>query len=216
MGIFSRLFKKKTNTPALTGEVRQAFDHMMSILNNDAKQNALMPVQMQETFLKGDIVDEINCAEGPFGRHPFNPIPVNGPLGEITYLSRLITKDNGQHLFFHRLGSGSNIDAYEVVSWDGSVWDVLYFDYYHMGKTRKAPDGYTFAEKVEGITGTNKLLASFPIGINEAAGACACGILGVPLSNPYMRNIKTTGFAKPAAHAQFVQELLDAIHGRQK
>lgn len=215
MGIFSRLFKKKDRSSALPDDVRQALDHMMAILNDDDRQNALMPGQLRSALLKGGTVDEIDSAEGPFGRHPCNPIPVNGPLGEITYLSRLITKEDGQHLFFHRLGSGQSIDVYEVVSWDGSVWDVLYFDYYHNRKTRKAPEGYAFAEKVEGITGTNKYLASFPAGVNEAAGSCANGILGVPLSNPFMRNINTCGFVKPAAHAQLVQKLLEAIRSRQ-
>ena len=197
MGFFSNLFKKKDRTPALPDTVRQALDRMVSILNDDDKQNALMPVHLQSILLQGAAIDEINGGEGPFGKNPCNPIPVNGPLGEITYLSRLLTKSEGQPLFFHRLGSRQNIDVYEVVSWDGSVWDILYFDYYHKGKTRKAPEDYTFAES-----------------INEAAGACANSIFGVPLSNPFMRNINTSEFVRPADHARFVQDLLEVIQNR--
>ncbi len=214
MGFFSNLFKKKDRTPALPDTVRQALDRMVSILNDDDKQNALMPVHLQSILLQGAAIDEINGGEGPFGKNPCNPIPVNGPLGEITYLSRLLTKSEGQPLFFHRLGSRQNIDVYEVVSWDGSVWDILYFDYYHKGKTRKVPEDYTFAERVEGITGTNKYVPSFPAGINEAAGACANSIFGVPLSNPFMRNINTSEFVRPADHARFVQDLLEVIQNR--
>jgi hypothetical protein len=36
---------------------------------------------------------------------------------------------------FHRLGSLGGIDAYEVVSLDGEVWDILFLDLYHPRKS---------------------------------------------------------------------------------
>ena len=109
MGFFSNLFKKKDRTPALPDTVRQALDRMVSILNDDDKQNALMPVHLQSILLQGAAIDEINGGEGPFGKNPCNPIPVNGPLGEITYLSRLLTKSEGQPLFFTALEFGKTL-----------------------------------------------------------------------------------------------------------
>jgi hypothetical protein len=71
-----------------------------------------------------------------------------------------------------------------------------------------------FSEKVEGITGTNKYLPSFPEGINEAAGQCGMASLMVPISNPFMRKIDTSGFVRPIKHAEFVQEIITAIRNR--
>jgi len=52
---------------------------------------------------------------------------------------------------FHRLGSQlvagipGSVDAYEVVCLNGKHWDGLCLHMYHPRRSRRLPDGYTFA-----------------------------------------------------------------------
>src|SRR3546814_6579765 len=56
---------------------------------------------------------------GPFGFTETNPIPVNGPIGQLAYLSRLETQ-SGQRILFHRLAAIDKVDVFEAVTFDGS------------------------------------------------------------------------------------------------
>jgi hypothetical protein len=106
-----------------------------------------------------------------------------------------------------------DIDVYEIVSWDGKTWDILYFDYYHQTKIKKAPVNYTFAEKVEGLTGINFSLSTFPIGIYEATQQCAEKMIGLPAANPKMRGLDTKSFKRSVAfegEIRLIQEELAA------
>lgn len=104
-----------------------------------------------EEFLEGLSCDELPNATGDFGRSATNPIPVNGPIGEIKYLNRLKNR-YGIGFLFHRLGPIEStvpeklIDVFEIVSIDGMVWDILYFDMYHPRRTSKTPYGYYLSE----------------------------------------------------------------------
>src|SRR3546814_16452740 len=66
---------------------------------------------------------------GPFGFTETNPIPVNGPIGQLAYLSRLETQ-SGQRILFHRLGAIDKVDVFEAVTFDGSGWFIFFFDLY--------------------------------------------------------------------------------------
>lgn len=83
---------------------------------------------------------------GPFGYGAGNPIPANGPIGELIYLNTLLSPD-GKPFLFHRLGSMNHptyprmIDAYELVALDGRCWCRLYFDMYFKRRSCKFPEG---------------------------------------------------------------------------
>lgn len=91
--------------------------------------------------------DKLPNATGEFGSIT-NPIPVNGPLGEIKYLGKLRGK-TGQSVFFHRIGgtpssvTNNSVDIFEVVCLDGTQWNKLHFDFYHPRRSNLAPEGYT-------------------------------------------------------------------------
>lgn len=127
--------------------------------------------------------DEIEGGEGDFGRDPRNPIPVNGPTGEVCYLSMLKLRDRCGFLF-HRVGSmdgedGLPIDKYEILSVDGSVNEFLYFNMYYARRSNLAPDGFQLdptnwdedmtvdMDKI-GWRGVNAFVDNFPIGLPEA------------------------------------------------
>ncbi len=61
---------------------------------------------MNYKFIAGLDCDEIPDSYGEFGRTPTNPIPVNGPKGEMLYFQNIRTNDN-KPLLFHRLTSTS-------------------------------------------------------------------------------------------------------------
>src|SRR5687768_890963 len=94
---------------------------------------------LKEMITAGADVDEIESAFGDFGLILTNPIPVNGPIGEVVYLSslRLGTKK----ILFHKIGSLDGIDIFESVSMDGEIWDIFYLDMFHPRKSKKPPKG---------------------------------------------------------------------------
>ncbi|MBQ3395695.1 MAG: hypothetical protein IJG34_06250 [Synergistaceae bacterium] len=100
-------------------------------------------LQVWNLMKKGGNVDVVPNAYGEFGHDITNPVPVNGVVGEITYLSRLLTS-SGEKVFFHRLGSINTIDVFEIVSQSGLEWDILYLDMYNTRKTRFVPKNYQF------------------------------------------------------------------------
>lgn len=90
--------------------------------------------------------DELPGAKGPFGYCPTNPIPVNGPAGEVLYLNRL-RAPSGVGFMFHRRGSVQEpsiphpLDHYEVLAVDGTSRLDLYFSPYHPRRSQKVPEG---------------------------------------------------------------------------
>lgn len=148
-----------------------------------------------------DPCDAVPGGVGQFGYSPLNPIPVNGPIGEIVYLNTLRTP-GGVAFFFHRLGSTQHegyprpVDVYEGVSCDGAVWASLFFDMYFLRRSRLAPDGLRrerwdrlqepFRSLIRfPIQGTNARVEDFPFGLPAAlrslnegpwSGGCALAI----------------------------------------
>ena len=130
-------------------------------------------------ILNGLDCDMVPDAIGPFGSVS-NPIPVNGPLGEIKYLGKLRGR-SGFALFFHRIGSSSSpvcehsIDVYKTVCMDGTQWATLHFDMYHPRRSNLSPDGFTLMPFDERLKmdipfayGVNRLVSDFPHGIPDA------------------------------------------------
>jgi hypothetical protein len=110
------------------------FEKINFIWQDERAQIGGLPEPLRAKLSSGVACDEVEGAIGDFGRAVRNPIPVNGPLGELIYLSNLRTMKS-QKIMFHRLGSLGGIDAYEVVSLDGEVWDILFLDLYHPRKS---------------------------------------------------------------------------------
>ena len=92
--------------------------------------------------------DALPLASGPFGTTDTNPIPVNGPQGEVVYINRL-RSPSGCGFFFHRLGSLKSkvylhpIDDFELLAIDGSANFHLFFAMYHPRRSQLLPAGCT-------------------------------------------------------------------------
>jgi hypothetical protein len=154
----------------ISNEVKDVFKKLHRLMENEKAQNERLPEPYRSQVLDGVDCDEIAGAVGEFGRDPRNPIPVNGPLGELVYLSNLRTA-NSQQIMFHRLGSISNVDIYETVSLDGAIWDILFLHQYHPRKSQRPPSGYRIVASIERdslLLGVNDFVAAFPDRLSDA------------------------------------------------
>jgi hypothetical protein len=88
-------------------------------------------------------------------------VPVNGQLGQLTYLSRLRTQD-GEGFVFHRTGSANGIDLYAVLSFSGKIRFTAYLDMYHPWRSRKPIVGLVLEEEPTPFTGSPMRLENFP------------------------------------------------------
>lgn len=85
--------------------------------------------------------EQLDGATGEFGSQT-NPVPVNGPKGEVAYLSCL---SDGRPYLYHRRRSLSvpqfpqPLDEFELVSQDSSDWRLLYFSMYHPKRSLGCP-----------------------------------------------------------------------------
>ena len=208
MGIFDRL-RGGSERRALEA----VYGKLFRLMTDEDVQNNVYPSQLQQLMAAGGGVDQLPGATGDFGRAPTNPIPVNGPLGELIYISNLVTSD-GTQVIGHRLGSVDRIDAYEVVAVDGSRWDLLYFDYYHTRKSRELPTGYKASSSPERfLMATNSAVPNFPLGFYEAMRECTQRIIGIPMVSPQLRDESPYGaFSRPPSHLA----ALDAVRGAKR
>lgn len=158
------------------------FEKLDIFLNSDSAQNAAMPDDLKSLVSAVGEADSVPGATGEFGLSFTNPIPVNGPIGEVTYLSALELID-GRSVWAHRLGSRDRVDIFEAVSEDGKNWFVLFLTPYFSRKSKYAPVGFRFREprKVIGISATNQFVPEFPMSLPSAITEWTKATLGIPL-----------------------------------
>ena len=127
------------------------------ILNNVEMQNMMSAKSLEIPF--ADIEKRLNMrgdtwpnAKGDFGVTPTNPALVNGLLGEVAYLSRLM--QGGRRMAFFRVGSTTDcLDLFRVFTMDGLFALNLYVDMYHKHASKIAPHPCMLMPKCDGITG---------------------------------------------------------------
>jgi hypothetical protein len=195
-------------------EVDAIFKKLDRLMLDENAQNEGLPALLGLDIIKGIDCDEIPGGKGEFGRDPRNPIPVNGPLGETIYLSNLHT-DTAQQIMFHRLGSVQNIDVYETVSLDGTMWDVLFLDLYHPRKSRRAPTGYriaTGAERSKILLGANEFVSAFPDKLQDAIADTNERLLGHRMRPREVREaVEQINFKCPLEHLIKVSSVMARI-----
>ena len=195
--------KKKSSEPP---EIEAIFQKLHHFLKTPELQNERLPVALQSAIANNCACDVVPRAEGAFGRSPTNPIPANGPLGQVLYLSSL--QINGTAVMFHRLGSVSDIDVFETVSLDGEVWDVLYLSLYYPRRSGNVPTGYSLREDAR-FFGTNSRVDPFPQDLYQAVRQFTKDALGIPLPNRLIREaLDNHHFRRPETQKRRVDELV--------
>lgn len=157
MGILSSIFGKSKEEKAL----KEVLEHIRRILEDEEFQVECIHPSMRDIIKSKPAYDVDPDGTGPFGYVVTNPIPTNGPIGELSYLSSLETL-NGERIIFHRLGAINTIDAFEAVTFSGSEWFIFFVDYYHPKKSKLSPEGFRFYDGVSQLSGFNKFSQNFP------------------------------------------------------
>jgi hypothetical protein len=197
------LFRKKRRDE-LPPEVEAVFDKIYRFLHEEELQNQSYSPQFQQELAANQKTDVVPGAHGQFGFEPTNPIPVNGPFGQLIYLSSLRTL-SGQKVAFHRLGSFSKLDVYELVSLDGTQWNILFLNMNYLGKSALSPNGFEKARtESRFLRGLNIRVDAFPVGLYAAAADFANRVFGMTLVDPDLRTLETIMARRPAAHSDLV------------
>ena len=211
MTLFDRIFRRKRAAE------EELLAQLMCLVDNDEYQNATLQAHLRDLLLIGAPLDELPDGDGPFGASSGNPIPVNGPIGELAYLSKLRTSAE-ERLLFHRLGSAAgsaagSIDLYEAVTWSGSQWYLFYLDMYHPRRSRKAPDGFKIAGPSH-FSGFSKACGNFPYDFPDHLAENQ-GILQVAYISPATTGkiLGASSFAPPESHVTRRTAALESIMG---
>jgi hypothetical protein len=198
----------------ISSEVKDVFSKLQRLMNNESAQNERLPEPIRSEVRRGADCDEIAGGVGEFGRDPRNPIPVNGPAGELIYLSNVRTADS-QQIMFHRLGSLRNVDIYETVSFDGAIWDILFLHQYHPRKSRRPPSGYKTAPSTEHdgvLLGTNDFLASFPHHLPDSIANTSERAFGIRMRPSQVREaLGRAVFERPTGHLTKLKVIMDVL-----
>lgn len=197
MGFLSKLFGGNKQDTAL----QQAFEQIKRILEDEEFQLDLIHPSMREMIKNCPAYDKDPNGTGPFGFSETNPIPVNGPIGQLAYLSRLETS-KGERLLFHRIGAVNTIDVFEAVTLSGSEWFIFFTDLYHPRRSRAIPDGFRFTSEVPQFSGFHKYCSNFPYDFMEMKGTeqdSGLSFAYIALSK-VMPQIQSRAFSRPLAH----------------
>lgn len=197
MGFLSNLFGGNKESKA----VREALSLIHRIIDDEKYQLEILNPVMKEMIESAPAYDKDPNGAGQFGFTETNPIPVNGPIGQLAYLSKLETQ-SGQRILFHRLGAMGTVDVFEAVSFNGREWFILFVDLYHPRRSRLTPDAFHFTKEVGQFSGFTNFCENFPYDFIEQKGS----VRDSGLSMAYItisrvsEQIQNRVFNRPLAH----------------
>lgn len=197
MKFLSSIFGGKKDDRAL----HDAFAKIRRIIEDEQFQLEMVPPAVRTLLELRPAYDKAPDGTGPFGFTETNPIPVNGPIGQLAYLSKLETL-TGQRVLFHRIGAIDYVDVFEAVSFDGSQWFILFVDLYHPRRSRLLPEGFKFTTEVAQFSGFHKFCENFPYDFPEMKATqqeSGLSLAYIPISK-VSESIRNRAFNRPLAH----------------
>lgn len=209
MSFFGKLFGKPKDDP-----VKNAMQAIYRLIDDEEHQNSMLPEPIAQAIKGGVSCDVVSRASGRFGFEPSNPIPVNGAIGELAYLSRLESA-SGERLLFHRIGAIDKVDVFEAVTYSGSAWFVFFVDMYHPRRSRQAPEGFVIAKEPRQFSGFHNFCESFPYDFVDAKQDAPdfLRLAYIPLSH-VTNQIERKAFVRPLAHKAKVDIVLGQLSSR--
>ena len=203
-------FGRKAPDTSFPPEVQRIFDKVVRFLDDEAAQNSALPEDFRQVLGGSPSCDYVPNAFGDFGRMLTSPVPVNGPVGELVYLSRLEMADGGA-IAFHRLGAFDKVDVFEVVSENGRHWDVLYLSLYFARKSKQVPSGYrmmTDKARRNLIRGTTLYVDGFPKGAYAASLECTKRMVSIPIGDTRLKSFDARNdLVRPRTHLEALSKL---------
>lgn len=197
MGFISKLFGGNKEDKAL----REAFEQIRRILEDEQFQLDMIHPAMKSMIETCPAYDKDPNGTGPFGFSETNPIPVNGPIGQLAYLSKLETA-KGERILFHRIGAVNTIDVFEAVTFSGSEWFILFVDLYHPRRSRLTPEGFRFTQEVGQFSGFHKFCTDFPydfVEMKQSESESGLSMAYIAISK-VMEPIQNRAYQRPLAH----------------
>lgn len=197
MKFLSSIFGGKKDDRAL----HDAFAKIRRIIEDEQFQLEMVPPAVRTLLESCPAYDKAPDGTGPFGFTETNPIPVNGPIGQLAYLSKLETL-TGQRVLFHRIGAIDYVDVFEAVSFDGSQWFILFVDLYHPRRSRLLPEGFKFTTEVAQFSGFHKFCENFPYDFPEMKATqqeSGLSLAYIPISK-VSESIRNRAYNRPLAH----------------
>lgn len=213
MGFFSKIFGGNEEDKGKEA-LREAYAMVRKVIEDEEFQLSLSP-GLVDIIKSAPAVDENPGATGPFGLIETNPIPVNGAIGEIAYLSKLQTL-RGERILFHRLGAINSVDVFEAVTFSGSEWFIFFLDLYHPRKSKKTPDGFTFTNELAQFSGFHKFCADFPydfIEKKQTERESGLSFAYIAISKVHQQ-IQDRKFNRPVAHKVKLEMVLNKLSSR--
>lgn len=209
MDFWRRLFSSRRKEQSDPARVERTYRMLKRFVAEGEPPIDHLPQDAQIEIQSGSDVDELPNVIGLFGHTPTNPIPVRGPMGQVSYLSRLMDP-SGRTMFGHRIGHIDRIDIYEVVSLTGAEWDVLYLSMYHPRNSRKFPSGYGFAETSRLgpiFTCVNSRVENFPYTMDVAIKGYMRTKIGYPLCPDKLgQYLESKDFTRPPEQLERLKE----------
>ena len=197
-------------------DVEKAFGKLLHLFRDEDAQTERLPEPIRSKVRGGASCDQLPGGSGEFGTTVNNPIPVNGPLGGLIYLSNLRVERGGAPLLFHRLGSINDVDLYETVSFDGKDWAILCLDMYHPRKSRRSPNGYKIADDKDRrhvLYGTNVFVEVFPERLPEAISRTYERMLGGKMRPREVREaIENNALRRPESQRLVYESLIKRFY----
>lgn len=197
MGFISKLFGGNKEDKAL----REAFEQIRRILEDEQFQLDMIHPAMKSMIETCPAYDKDPNGTGPFGFSETNPIPANGPIGQLAYLSKLETA-KGERILFHRIGAVNTIDVFEAVTFSGSEWFILFVDLYHPRRSRLTPEGFRFTQEVGQFSGFHKFCTDFPydfVEMKQSESESGLSMAYIAISK-VMQPIQNRAYQRPLAH----------------
>jgi hypothetical protein len=196
--------KKRKEDKALEA----AFKRISQALTDDDLQLRFLGPQQYSYFKALSAIDKHPNGEGAFGTSLKNPIPANGPIGTISYLSNLTTS-SGQRITFHRISAFGNIDVYEFVALSGSPWGFFFVDMYQSRKSTLVPKNFTQASAPQQFIGFNHFWDDFPFGFAEQKQALPKDMRLLYASvNSVSHEMTGRDYVRPELHAAVRDQIL--------
>jgi hypothetical protein len=197
MGFLSNLFGGNKEEQYL----QDALKNVHRMIEDEEFQLEMLNPTLKEIIKSSPSYDRDPNGSGQFGFAAKNPIPVNGPIGQIAYLSKLET-NKGERILFHRIGAINSIDVFEAVTFSGSEWFIFFTDLYHPRRSRLTPEGFRFTREVPQFCGFHKFCQNFPYDFVEMKASereSGLSVAYIALSK-VVNQIQSNLYKRPLAH----------------
>jgi hypothetical protein len=155
MGIWTRL------TSPTQARAEKLLALIARSVDDEEYQNRVLQPHVLPMLERGLPCDQVPDGHGALGSFT-NPVPVNGPFGELAYLSKL-RDAKGHRLFFQRTGSNDGLDRFDLFAADMNNTHELWLDMYHPRRSRLAPPGFTLVNAPSHFSGFTDHTTEWPL-----------------------------------------------------